>query len=61
MAFDTKLLEIIVCPICRGKLEFRKDESHLVCRFDRISYPIREGIPVLLEHEAQALTQSVPD
>ena len=58
MAFDKKLLEIIVCPMCRGKLEYQKDESSLICRFDRVYFPIEEGIPVLLENEAKSLTQA---
>ena len=61
MAFDKKLLEIIVCPICRGKLELKQDKSRLVCHFDRVYFPINEGIPVLLEHEAQPIGVSAQD
>lgn len=55
MAFDTKLMEILACPVCKGKLDYNKDEQHLVCKFDRLTYPIEKGIPVLLESEASRL------
>lgn len=51
---DKKLLSLLVCPICKGVL-MMKDQS-LVCYFDRLAYPIREGIPVMLEEEARLLT-----
>lgn len=53
---DKKLLDILVCPICKGSLVYRKDEKELVCRFDRLGYPIRDEIPVMLEFEARKLT-----
>lgn len=59
MAFDKKLMEIIVCPICKGKLEYQKEEKRLICKFDRVAYPIDEGIPVLLEDKAIPLSESV--
>ena len=52
MAFDKKLLEIIACPNCKGKLEYDKKEQLLICRVDRVTYPITDGIPVLLENKA---------
>ena len=55
MAFDKKLLEIVACPVCKGKLEFNKDEQQLICKFDKLAYPITEGIPVLLENRATPL------
>lgn len=54
---DAKLLEILVCPLCKGKLIYNKELQELVCRFDRLAYPIREGIPVMLEEEARTLTE----
>ena len=51
---DKKLLSILVCPLCKGELLFKHDE--LICRFDRLAYPVREGIPVMLESEARVLT-----
>lgn len=54
---DAKLLEILVCPICKGPLEYRKDSQELVCKADALAFPIRDGIPVMLEDEARALTE----
>lgn len=56
MAFDKRLLDVVACPICKGKLDYSKDENVLVCRFDRVAYPINEGIPVLIEEEALQLS-----
>lgn len=50
---DPKLLEILVCPLCKGPLLYRKAEVELVCKADRLAYPIRDGIPVMLESEAR--------
>lgn len=53
---DHRLLEIVACPVCKGKLNFDKDKSELICKFDRLAYPIKDGIPVLLEPEARTLS-----
>nr|WP_217423719.1 Trm112 family protein [Legionella micdadei] len=47
------MLEILVCPLCKGKLLLKENE--LICRFDRLAYPIRDGIPVMLEQEARLI------
>jgi len=52
---DAKLLDLLVCPICKGPLVYRKTEQELVCKADRLAYPIRDGIPVMLEDEARRL------
>ncbi|MBV8658821.1 MAG: Trm112 family protein [Burkholderiales bacterium] len=52
---DAKLLEILVCPLCKGPLYFDKTKQELICRGDRLGFPIRDGIPVLLESEAREL------
>lgn len=52
---DSKLLEILVCPLCKGPLVFRKEAQELVCKADRLAFPIRDGIPVMLEEEARPL------
>ena len=52
---DPRLLEILVCPLCKGPLLHRKDVHELVCRADRLGFPIRDGIPVMLEEEARKL------
>ncbi len=53
---DKKLLDILVCPICKGALIYRSDAKELVCRFDRLGFPIKDGIPVMLESEAREMT-----
>ncbi|WP_419418906.1 Trm112 family protein [Legionella sp. D16C41] len=50
---DKRLLELLVCPLCKGKLLLKNEE--LICRFDRLAYPIRDGIPVMLEQEARLI------
>lgn len=52
---DKKLLEILVCPICKGPLVYNKAEQELICKADRLAYPIRDDIPVMLEGEARQL------
>jgi uncharacterized protein len=53
---DKKLLEILVCPVCKGPLKYDKAKAELVCKADRLAYPIRDDIPVMLEDEARRLT-----
>lgn len=52
---DPKLLEILVCPICKGPLVHRREAGELVCRADRLAFPVRDDIPVMLEEEARKL------
>jgi len=52
---DPKLLDILVCPLCKGPLLFRKADSELICRPCRLAYPIKDDIPVMLEDEARKL------
>lgn len=52
---DNKLLEILVCPICKGPLVYNKARQELICKADRLAYPIRDDIPVMLEDEARQL------
>lgn len=52
---DKKLLDILVCPLCKGALHYDKQAQELICRLDRLAYPVREGIPVMLEEEARIL------
>ncbi|MGF1762092.1 Trm112 family protein [Aliivibrio kagoshimensis] len=53
---DHRLLEIVACPVCKGKLNYNKQNQELICNIDRLAYPIKEGIPVMLEPEARRLT-----
>ena len=54
---DSKLLEILVCPVSKAPLEWDRENNELVCRASRLAYPIRDGIPVLLEEEARRLDE----
>ncbi|WP_434360330.1 Trm112 family protein [Parasalinivibrio latis] len=53
---DHRLLEIVACPNCKGKLNYDKEKHELVCKFDRLAYPIRDGIPVMLVDEAREMS-----
>ncbi|MDB6096507.1 MAG: hypothetical protein JWM09_785 [Francisellaceae bacterium] len=53
---DSKLLDILVCPICKGKLIYKKEEKEFICKADRLAYPIRDEIPVMLESEARNIS-----
>jgi len=52
---DRKLLDILVCPLCKGPLVYKKTDKELICKPDRLAYPIRDDIPVMLEEEARQL------
>ena len=52
---DKKLLDILVCPVCKGPLVYRKAEQELICKACRLAYPVRDEIPVMLEDEARQL------
>jgi uncharacterized protein YbaR (Trm112 family) len=52
---DSRLLEILVCPLCKGPLHHDKAAQELICRADRLAYPIRDGIPVMIASQARTL------
>ncbi len=52
---DTRLLDILVCPLCKGPLKYDKDAQELICQPDRLAYPIRDGIPIMWAEEARDL------
>jgi uncharacterized protein YbaR (Trm112 family) len=52
---DPKLLEILVCPLCKGPLLFKKEAGELICKADRLAFPVSDGIPVMLEDLARTL------
>jgi uncharacterized protein YbaR (Trm112 family) len=56
---DPKLLEILACPVCKGTLIYDKKNDELLCRLDKLAYPIREGIPVMLVDQARKITEEV--
>jgi uncharacterized protein YbaR (Trm112 family) len=53
---DKKLLDILVCPVCKGPLVYDKGKAELICKADRLAYPIRDDIPVMLEDEARQVS-----
>ena len=55
MTVPAQLLEILVCPKCRGELEYRAQASELVCNKCRVKYPVKDGIPIMLIDEAKPL------
>lgn len=58
---DKKLLDILACPLCKSPLIYDKSKQELICRADRIAFPIRDDIPVMLEDEARELTSDEVD
>lgn len=52
---DKKLLDILVCPVCKGPLIYDQANQELICKADRLAYPIRDDIPVMLEEEARSI------
>jgi uncharacterized protein YbaR (Trm112 family) len=57
---DSKLLDILACPACKGPLIWNRERRELVCRADRLAFPVRDDIPVMLEDEARTLTADDP-
>ena len=53
---DKKLLEILVCPLCKSDLIYKKEAQELICKADRLAFPIRDDIPVMLENEARKIS-----
>ena len=58
---DKKLLDILACPICKSPLRYDKANQELLCRADRLAFPIRDDIPVMLEDEARELSSEETD
>ncbi len=54
---DRRLLGILVCPICKGPLDYKKEKEEFFCFADALAFPVRDGIPVMLEEEARELTR----
>ncbi|MDP1707645.1 MAG: Trm112 family protein [Gammaproteobacteria bacterium] len=57
---DPRLLDILVCPVCKGPLLYDKSAAELICKWDKLAYPIRDDIPVMLEQEARRLQSEDP-
>jgi uncharacterized protein YbaR (Trm112 family) len=56
LMIDKKLLSILVCPVSKAPLEYDKEKDELICKASGLAYPVRDGIPVMLESEARQLT-----
>ncbi|MFM7397281.1 MAG: Trm112 family protein [Gammaproteobacteria bacterium] len=57
---EHRLLDILACPLCKGPLVHHREQQVLVCRADRLAFPIKDGIPVMLEEEAKLLAADDP-
>ena len=58
---ESRLLEILVCPLCKSALRYDQQRQELVCRADRLAFPIRDGVPLMLEDEARELDAPAPE
>ena len=58
---DKKLLDILACPLCKSSLIYNKEQQELICKADRLAFPIRDDIPVMLEDEARELSNEEVD
>ena len=58
---DKRLLAILACPLCKGALEYHVEAKELLCRFDRLAFPVRDEIPIMLADEARCLSQEELD
>lgn len=54
---DKQLLSMLVCPLCQGKLKYDNEQQELLCTFDGLAFPIRDGVPVMLEGEARRMSE----
>jgi uncharacterized protein YbaR (Trm112 family) len=57
---DDRLLDVLACPLCKGPLKFQRAAEVLVCRADRLAFPIRDGVPMMLEEDARQLPSDDP-
>lgn len=53
---DPKLLDILACPLCKSAVQYDKDSNELICKADALAFPVRDGIPVMLESQARSLS-----
>ena len=58
MPVESKLLAILVCPVCKGELSYDKQADELICRADRLAFPVEDDIPIMLEAEARQLEEN---
>lgn len=56
---DARLLDILVCPLCKGPLIYKKDDKELICKPDRLAFAIKDGIPIMMADEARRIPDEV--
>lgn len=61
MSIDRNTLDLLVCPLCKGKLVYQRSADELVCKADRLAFPVRDDIPVMLEEEAREISLEEKD
>jgi len=54
---DKQLAAMLVCPNCKGQLKLDKEAQELLCTFDGLAFPVRDGVPVMLEQEARKMSE----
>jgi len=52
---DKRILDVLVCPVCKSSLEYNEDAQELICKADRLAFPVRDGMPIMLEEEAREI------
>lgn len=57
MLLNSKILDVIACPICKGKLHYDKIAQELICNFDKLAYPIEDGVPIMIADKARKIEQ----
>ena len=57
MGLDLKILDVLACPSCKGKLDYDKNSQKLICKFEKLAFPIQEGVPILLLDRAEKIKQ----
>lgn len=61
MVFNSKILDIIACPVCKGKVHYDKSGKRLICNFDKLAFPIQDGVPIMVFAQAKQLEQRYSD
>lgn len=57
MLLDAKILDVIACPICKGKLDYDKSTNRLICKFNKLAFSIKDGVPIMLVDHAEPVEQ----
>ncbi|EKE01411.1 MAG: hypothetical protein ACD_21C00141G0003 [uncultured bacterium] len=55
MSANSKILDVIACPLCKGKLHYDKNAQELICNFDKLAFPIKQGVPVMIVEQAKSI------